>query len=305
MKTFRHICALFLVTVLAATAVPVAAQTGTAAERITLSPAVSKPSLAAGATHNDILKVINDGTIDYTFKVYSAPFSVKDEAYDPDFVTIKERTRAFEWVSFEKDSYTLAAGEQIEVPYTITVPSTAAPGGHYAVIFVETQPKSNSQIARKKRVGNLLYVTISGDVHEEGRLTGVSVPWLHSKPPVVTDIRVENTGNVHFDAKATTVYQGLLGRKYLTYNQEVIIMPGTTRRIPMTWEKPPYLGIFRVTSSVDYLGKSESLPTKYVIILPLPVRIVAGVLLLTLIALLVRRKFSRGNNGAGRPLQKI
>lgn len=269
---------------------PIDAQEGANEERLTIAPAITKPEISSGEVYNDSLKVINDGSVDYTFRVYSAPFSVKDEVYDPDFVTINERTRAFEWVTFSQETYSIAVGEQIEVPYTITAPENAPPGGHYAVIFVETDPQPGSQIARKKRVGNLLYATVDGDIQEAGNLEGITLPLLHHTPPVVADIRLRNTGNVHFDASAQTIYKGLFGRQYLAYNQEAIIMPGTTRRISMTWENPPYLGVFKVSSKVSFLGNTEELPTKYIILLPIPVRIFAGVLLLTIVVLSILRK---------------
>lgn len=275
----------------------VIAQENTASqERLTLSPAVSKPSLKAGTAHEDAIEVINDGTTDYTFTVYSAPFSVKDEAYDPDFVTINERTRSFEWVQFGQEVYALKAGERVKVPYTIAVPQNAAPGGHYSVIFAEAQPAKNSQIARKKRVGNLLYMTIEGDVKEAGYVEDVSLPLLYAKPPIITDIRMTNTGNVHFEANLQTTYRSIFGKQYLTYNQEVIIMPGTTRRVPMTWEKPPTFGVFRVQSKATFLGNTEQLETKYVILLPMPVRIAFAVVLLVGIAALVLRKKQQKKN---------
>lgn len=303
MKIMRKATALLLIAILVVVQhTPLQAQSSQADERITLSPAVSKPMLTAGGSREDSLKVINDGTVDYTFTAYSAPFSVKDESYDPDFVTVNDRTRAFEWVRFEKANFTLQAGEQVDIPYTITVPENAAPGGHYAVLFVETQPKQGSQIARKKRVGNLMYLTVEGNVEISGRVKGGEVPFFNAKPPITTDIRIENTGNTHFDGKVSTVYEGLFGKKHLTYNQEVIIMPGTTRRVPIAWENPPYLGIFKVKSEVQYLDKTEQLPTKYILILPYPViaAVMTALLLALAIAIAKKTRAGKGNQSANR-----
>jgi hypothetical protein len=55
-------------------------------------------------------------------------------------------------------------------------------------------------------------------------------------------------------------------------------MPGTTRRIPADWENPPLFGVFRVGGEVNFLGQSEKLADRWIILLPTSV--LAGVLVL-------------------------
>jgi hypothetical protein len=294
MNTARRFIASFLVLSVLLTPTVLAQDPNERQERITLSPAVSRPVVAAGDTYKDTIEVINDGTTDYSFTVYSAPFSVKDEAYDPDFITVNERTRAFEWIEFGREVYSLKAGERVTVPYTISVPEKATPGGHYAVIFAEAQPEANSQIARKKRVGNLVYLSVDGETSQAGRLLDASTRLLNTAPPINTDVRIENTGNIHYDARVGATYRGIFGKQYLTYSQEVIVLPGTTRRVPITWDKPPYAGIFRVTAEASYLGRTEKLDTHYVILLPMPLRIVLALILLALIANSIFNKRKKG-----------
>ncbi|MEB0161191.1 hypothetical protein, partial [Pseudomonas sp. AH2 (2023)] len=79
----------------------------------------------------------------------------------------------------------LNPGENVEVPYTISVPADATPGGHYSVIFAETQvAEDTGQIARKKRVGAIVYATVDGDYIMSGRQISGSIDWLQLGGPV-------------------------------------------------------------------------------------------------------------------------
>ena len=56
-------------------------------ESITLSPVSQRYELKQGDTKKDSLTIVNDGKSDYTFTAYARPYSVNNEAYQPDFST--------------------------------------------------------------------------------------------------------------------------------------------------------------------------------------------------------------------------
>lgn len=270
-------------------------QSNASQERITLSPAVSRPELKAGEVKQGKLTVINDGQTDYTFKLSAAPLSFEGELYNPNFTEINERTRAFEWVSFEKTTNQLAAGSRVEVNYTITVPQRAAPGGHYAVLFAETQPPEDTvNVARKKRVGNLLYMSVQGEVEESGLLLTFEAPLWQTSSPVSSMLRIKNEGNVHFTADYNVQYKNIFGKTHFEIEKESLIMPGTTRQIPLIFEDTPYFGIFRVGGTVEFLDTTEQLPTRYVVLLPYPLLIGIVVVVLAVLLSAMKRRSSRG-----------
>jgi hypothetical protein len=265
------------------------------AERITLSPALSRPSTAeTGSVFSGSLKIINDGTVDYDFTLYARPFSVKGEQYEPNYDEVTTRTEAYQWVQFEKTKFHLKAGERVDVTYSVTVPSMATPGGHYAVLFAETQPTNGAteSVVRKKRVGSLLYMTVSGDIKEKGSLVGVDAQGVQTKKPIRANLRVKNDGNVHYMANIRAYYQDLFGAKKFQLNQEAMVLPETVRAIPMTWESAPYFGIFKTGGTVEFLGKTEKLPQKYIVLIPKSLIVtLSGVALLAVVYLVVKRKF--------------
>ena len=266
-------------------------------ERITLSPASEELSMEAGTEKSGKITVINNGETDYRFNVYAAPFSVKGEDYNPDFTTVNERTRAYEWIEFTQTSLQLDAGERTTVDYTLDVPENAAPGGHYAVLFAETQPpEGEASVARKKRIGTLLYLSVDGDIQTSGSLGSLTTKFWQTGAPITSDVRVKNDGNVHFTANLDAHYKNLFGRQQFQLKKETRIMPGTTRRIPVAWENAPYFGIFKTGGTVTFLDTTEDLPEQYVILLPYPLLagLVGAIVLLVSYIVLKRRRLNGG-----------
>jgi hypothetical protein len=239
------------------------------AERITLSPSSTSLAVDAGQTVTGSMKVVNDGTVSYGFNVYARPYAVSNEAYDPDFTKQAANTGVYKWVQFNQTAYTIEPGQTIEVKYTLRVPADAAPGGHYGVLFAETNERGleGTGVARKKRVGNLLYITVNGAYKTEGNLKEFILPFWQFKAPVVSSLRLQNTGNADFKTKVTTTAKSLFGQTKFTYMGDPIVLPGTTRLVEMKWEKAPAFGLFKVQQTAEFLGKKHE-HSGYVLIAP-------------------------------------
>lgn len=273
---------------------------------VTLSPAVTKPTLDSGQVISKELTVFNDGNEGYTFLVSAGPFSVKDEKYDPDYTTVNASNEAYRWVQFSKTSYFLKPWQSVKVPYTVTVPSNAAPGGHYAVLFAETQPPkpNDGSVARKKRVGSLVYMTVNGDIQLKGKVESWSAQLWQKDSPLTSDVRISNSGNTHFQTDINVVYKDLFNRDKFTLNQPTLILPGTTRRIPINWQNPPAFGIFKVSGQVKMLDKTEQLPQKYVVYTPYWLIYAALGLVAVALVLIVTKKVRKSKHNAKRTQPK-
>ena len=260
----------------------VAQQSDAERESITASPSSESFKINAGDVKRDSMDIINDGDVGYDFAVYARPYSVSNEQYDPNFSVVRPNTDLHNWVQFEKARYRVEPGQKVTVNYTIRVPAGAAPGGHYGVLFAETQQREigSSGVARQKRVGNLMYATVNGTVRNEGRLEGFILPKWQARPPVVSAARVSNTGNADFDATVSTVARDLFGRQKFSYTGDPIVLPETTRRIDMYWKQAPGFGIFRVSQNVSFLDQKHQ-NSGFLLIAPLWFVVVA---LLTLAA---------------------
>lgn len=98
-------------------------------EGITMSPVNKHYDLQPGETKADTFLIINHGSTDYDFTVYSSAYDVESETYSAVTGDISNpMADAGEWVSFNTTSYHLKSGENVTIPYTITVPEKAVSG---------------------------------------------------------------------------------------------------------------------------------------------------------------------------------
>jgi hypothetical protein len=224
-----------------------------------LSPSSQRITIKAGQVQTGKLTVVNDGTIDETFIVYSRPYSVKNEQYDPDFDHASANTDIYQWVQFDTTTYTVAAGESLEVPYRIQVPTSAAPGGHYGVIFVETQPSATStdSVMRKKRVGDIIQATVEGTAMQKGQVLSTNAAFWQTTPPLTVTSRVQNSGNTDFQANTVLTVKDLFGTVKYQLSKDYTVYPGTTREIVLSWDRAPWFGLFRAEQSITTLGQTS------------------------------------------------
>lgn len=243
--------------------------TTTPEESLAMTPAIQRLEIKAGETVDRSMTVINDGKVAYKFIVYARPYSVKNEQYDPQFETTLENTDVYQWVQFEKVSYTLQPGERIDVPYHMKVPANAAPGGHYGVIFAETQPDASTatSVLRKKRVGGLLLANVDGKIVRSGALLSADAPFWQSAPPLTINDRVKNTGNTDFQTSVSTSVEDMFGSVKHSETKNYTVYPGTIRKIPVTWDNSPWFGLFKYKQSVSIVGNVTN-TSHYVLLAP-------------------------------------
>ncbi|MEO5691296.1 MAG: hypothetical protein ABIQ64_03870 [Candidatus Saccharimonadales bacterium] len=263
-------------------------------ESIVLSPASIRLKADSGQTVKDTFKVINDGTQAYDFVVYASPYSVANRTYTPNYDQKKPDADLYTWVSFEKDVYTLNPGETVDIPYTIAVPADAAPGGHYSVLFAETQVNGDqsSQIARKKRVGAIVYATVAGDYITAGKQLSTNIDWLQLGGPIVATVFVENTGNVDFTMTESILIKNIVGAKVYQETNEKVMLPKTTRDLELSWKNGPLMGLYNVTVETKILDKVTSTNT-WVLLMPMWILVVSILAIGGLIYWVVRSRRPR------------
>lgn len=260
-----------------------AAENDESQESITLSPVSRDFKVDAGTQIKDELTIINDGKLPYDFILYSRPYSVHDEDYKSDYTKVRPNTDVYQWVRFAKTKYTIKPNETVKVPYTIVVPAGAAPGGHYGVIFAETQPSAEAQgtaVVRKKRVGMILYMTVNGTYINKGDFHDVNVPFWQVQPPMSASLRVQNTGNTDFKDSIRYTVRDLFGNVKYDAVKQYPILPQTTRKIDLAWSQSPWFGLFKVEITQKFLDK-EKTTDSYVLMMP---RFLPVLLLMLLIA---------------------
>jgi hypothetical protein len=254
---------------------------------LTVSPTSVDATVAPGGTYKGEMLVMNQGELDIAYTVYATPYSVTGEEYKPYFSPVKGATDITKWFTFDKSSNdSLKIGMQESIPYTITVPKNVGAGGYYATIFAETADKGGAGVVTRKRVGMIVYLRVSGNVKESGSINSWNVDWMQ-QAPLRADVKVANTGSVHFKANVHVTVSDLFGSKKFSYERNPEILPQKLRDIPISWENGATYGLFKVSGEVTYLNKTEQLPTRYVFVANLPMGLLTAVSIIAFIALVV------------------
>lgn len=237
-------------------------------EEVTISPASSKIEIEPGQMKSGELTVYNTGEKEFSFVVYARPYSVETEEYTPNYSDTPARSNLYRWVQFDTTEGQLKPGENRKINYTILVPRNADAGGQYGVLFVETVADNEGQVvARNKRVGSIVRLTVGGDIKRTGRVDTQSIPWLQTRPPLTTEARVENSGNADFDASVTMRVTTVFGREVYKATSDYAVYPDKPRQIATVWEGSSVLGLYHVEQTVDVLGE-ESKVSSYVLMIP-------------------------------------
>ncbi len=242
-------------------------------ESITLSPTSKTYKVDPGQTFQDSLTVVNDGGTAYDFVVYAAPYSVASGPYDkPDYTTTTGNADAYSWFQFQQTSWHVEAGQTLTVPFTVYVKKNAAPGGHYGVLFAEIQPSEDSSgtttLVRKKRVGTVIYATVSGDVRLSGQLAGTDIPWFQSTAPLNVTSSIQNTGNSDFVAHVSYQVSDIFGSVKFTTEGNYVVLPSTTRDVIQSWPGVPWFGLFKARITTTFLETTNTRES-YVLVMPI------------------------------------
>lgn len=250
-------------------------------DSVAISPGMQRMDVKAGATASGKFTVINDGATPYNFIIYSRPYSVTNENYDAQFEKTSKNTDLYQWVKFAQVSYHLNPSERVEISYDLQVPALAAPGGHYGVIFAETQPEPGQEasVLRKKRVGSIVLANVDGKVSREGKILTSTAPFWQTSPPLTASNRVENSGNTDFDANVLTKVTDLFGSVKYSEQKNYVVYPGSIRNITFSWTNAPWFGLFKVNQTVTVLNTPTN-TSHFVLLAPRWLALVVIILLI-------------------------
>jgi hypothetical protein len=237
---------------------------------IILSPSSIELSAPSGGSDHGTVSVVNSGAASFNVKVYPDAYHVSGLEYDPSFTPLPGKTDPSHWVKLTgPTTATVAPGMNANFAYTLNVPPNTVPGGYYAILFAETQPPTGQGVTSHSRVGNILYITVQGNVVQSGTLNKrASTSPLIFGDTVPLSAQIENSGGLHF---ITTVNIRLVNpitnkTTYLASLQRYVL-PQTTRQIAVTATSKVPIGLYKVETSALILGKVQTLPTSWVLVI--------------------------------------
>jgi hypothetical protein len=231
------------------------------------------------------------------------------------------------WVFLQNAPFTINDGETKEIPVEIRVPSDAAPGSHFAGIFLSSDRGVANGIGSgiAYDIVSIINLRVSGESKESLRIREFSTPKnVYGSPDVDFKLTLENDGNVLEKPRGPLEITNMFGR----HVGEIIVndvqppagvFPGALRTFTVNW-KGDGISFGRYQATLGMLYGYETRKTAFGAIsfwvLPMNVIMPAVILLLFVILgivlgvrLYVRSRLkgapSRGSAASGSPLSRL
>jgi LysM repeat protein len=215
-----------------------------------------------GGKVEDAVKVINNTDKKKTLLVYAADSKVASGGGFACAQKVETAVSVGTWIKLAKNEVTLDPGTSEEVPFTLSVPSTASAGEQNGCIVIQDSEKSSPQegsgIALSFRSAIRVAVTIPGDITKDLDFTGPVVVEKEGDTIRLT-VGLKNNGSVSLDAD-TEVSIGGLGYTAQSAGGSFPVLARSERVLNFEVDKPFWGGWYRVSATAAY----NSDPTQFV-----------------------------------------
>lgn len=209
------------------------------ASALTVSPVRIELSGDPGQVVHGEFLLINEQGEQRTFYLSSENFEAQGEQGTPTFVEATEGLAT--WIE-TVPSVTIARGEKRKVPFSVRIPKTADPGGHFAAIFAGTNPSGSSkggQVTVGAKIGVLILLRVNGEIVEGGGLLDFKgQSRVATSLPFSFSYRFQNTGGDRLkpvgDITITNSF-GLTTAKVSANGSEGNVLPNSTRKFTAEW----------------------------------------------------------------------
>ncbi len=208
---------------------------------LTLSPAKIEVTGDPGSVLVGEIKLYNEQDREEKLYISYENFEPSDDSGTPRFVGATEGLAT--WIKTEQDVINMDAKNRREVPFRITIPSDAEPGGYFAAVFFGNQPPSEDggQVSIGGRLGVLVLLRVSGDVPETGGITEfypTKKQLVYSHLPISFTHRFSNTGGDRTTPKGEIQIKNMFGFSVDTVIANEIggtVLPQSTRKFEAIW----------------------------------------------------------------------
>lgn len=216
---------------------------------MTLTPPLFQVTQAPGGSWSSVLRVVNTNDFDLAVTATVQDFHPDGETGNAVFSTGQPAAPGDThlmsgWITVPSGKIMIKRGTTGEIPFTISVPSDADPGGHYAAILVATDQGSKfsgSGAGISSAISSLFFMRVPGEVIEEGAIRDFYAEQTISQS---TDgrfvLRFENDGNVHLVPEGSIIITNMWGKErgrieINRVNTFGNVLPKSTRKFEFDW----------------------------------------------------------------------
>jgi len=223
-----------------------------------------------GATIQESLRIRNETGTDQAYKVVVTDFIVTGNQGTPIPVdeTVSGRWSLASWISVSPKQILVAAGAAQSLDLIVSVPSSALPGGHYAMVtyspVVEGKlvPGTGAQIS--PQVGSLIYLKVIGDVTEAANLKEFKIDKVFKDyGPTQIMAEIENLGDIHLRPTGKLTVANWLKDEIFSENlEEKNIFPFASRTFAWTVPGKWHFGRYAAKLSAQAGDAAKSISAK-------------------------------------------
>lgn len=173
---------------------------------ISITPPLIKNNVNPGQIWQSAIKLVNNNDKRIEVYVQVVDFTGGSEDGTVNFITKQVDSEsdiyASNWLQIQTEGISIEPQQSKEIPFTVIVPETADPGGHYVAILAGTQPPADSLggtgIKISSLLASLLLLNVAGEVQDQGDIREFSTDKkYYTDFNVKFNVRFENQGNVH------------------------------------------------------------------------------------------------------------
>lgn len=288
---------------------------------VTVTPPLFQLTISPGESWSSALRIVNNNSYDVTYYAQLMDMQASGEEGRSKFIPIVNDPNDLSgqsyalahWIHIGHDPILVRAGSTQDVPFSVQIPTTAEPGGHYAAILVGTEPSglhaTGTLLKVSSYVSSLLFVRIKGDLVENGRIREfLTSQQLYQTPKANFTLRFENLGNTHVRPQGDITIYNMWGKERgkVLVNQDSDsnfgnVLPKSIRRFQFSWEgsnDPFDIGLYSAVVTLAYgdNGKQNVTGKTYFWVVPVvPVVIGLGsvILFFLLLVWFIRRYIRR------------
>jgi hypothetical protein len=211
-----------------------------ASKGLSIMPVQQFLSAQAGKTTRSSFTVANYSTSAMTVDFYVQQFSVMDFSYTYTFAPTTNS-----WLHLGQTEATLYPGQTLSIPYTLTIPSNAPPGGRYYTLLASAKQTTQS-ITDTIQAADQVYVTVAGKLTIISHLESEHIERLVFGNTIPFTLNPIDTGNIYSFIYVSGQLHGLLVKPPETSAAHLLI-PGKVRTLTSEITSPVFPGIYRAT----------------------------------------------------------
>lgn len=263
----------------------------------TITPPVFDLKANPGDNLSEVISLYNNGSED--LNISSTIENLKPVGEVGQVQVVDEGLPSLkDWVKISQFDPILKQGETRNISFSIEVPASAEPGGHFATILFG--PNANSQSATgnsaiTQKIGSLVLLTVSGEVKESASILKFSTDQKNyfDYKNIKFEMAIRNDGNSYIRPKGFISLTNLFGKKIAQIEVDgKNILPEATRQITSEYFSNKLFGPYTANLTLVYGDSNQNL--NYSIgFWVIPWKQTAAVLAILIVFFLLRKRLWR------------